>query len=56
MKKTYIKPTLDQVIIETESMIAASGDVQNLDVFETEATGPALSKDNRFDLWAEDPE
>lgn len=42
--------------METESMIAASGDVQNLELFENEATGPALSKDNHFDLWAEDPE
>lgn len=62
MKKTYMKPTMEQLMIETPSLMAASFKVSSdgktvtgtVSEEEVNTSSTILSKDHDFDLWGED--
>lgn len=49
MKKTYIAPEMFITIVEVSQMLVVSFEVSD----ETVDGGDALSKDNDWDIWAE---
>lgn len=63
MKKTYITPNVSVIEFETAQLIAAS-DLFNFEdtdsgsgiLGETEASGDAMSKGHKFDVWEDDDE
>ncbi len=63
MKKTYIKPTIDVVNIETEGFFAVSpltfeedGNNGSGTFIDDYAGGDAMSKSHSFDVWGFDDE
>lgn len=59
MKKTYLKPTVETVEIETQSLMQASFSEDNATGSmginsDKTATGVAMSKETGFDLWEDE--
>ena len=57
MEKKYIKPEIQVVEIELQPMMAASLGEKDLDLFNKDAEGPAMSKEHgSFGVWGLDDE
>lgn len=58
MKKTYMKPAVETVEVEIQSLMVVSftsdGESGTASISDTEVKGDVLSKDTDFDLWGED--
>lgn len=57
MKKTYIKPSIETVALQTErNILAASGDGYGVQDTQYSTDVTILSKNHDFDLWDEEEE
>ncbi len=57
MEKKYIKPEIQVVEVELQPMMAASGPMGEVGIYDTPATEDAAAKGhNSFDVWGLDEE